>query len=339
MKTSTRKIIILAFLPLLLTMLGCKKEYKTITKINPDGTCERTLIVTTGSQNTDNSILPLPYDSTWQQKWVKDSASDGDYILTAKKSFKTYDDLSMLYNGINKPSMMKVNLKIDKKFRWFFTYYYYDEKYNMFNLFNKVPISNYLTQKELNSYIAGEKEDSINTKINKWEERNYLEDFFNAFLQAAVKLNDPSLTENIINDKKEGLFKKLTDSKSSTDSLVIELSSFYNTNAVYKLKDVIDKEIKSITSKAERMADANGTYLNSVLMPGLIITTNADKIEGNKVSWEFESKKFTFRDFEMKAESRVINVWAVSLSVVIVILILTALLIPVFKKRKNGLIS
>lgn len=337
MKNLTSKIIILAFLPLLLTMLGCKKEYKTITKINSDGSCERTFIITTGSQNTDYSVLPLPYDTTWQPKWVKDTTSDGDYMLTAKKYFKNYDDLSGLYEKINNPNMMKVNLKIEKRFRWFYTYYNYDEKYNVFNLFNKVPISKYLTQKELENYISGKKDDSVAAKVKKWEERNYLEDFIDAYLKAAIKLNDPLLTEKIINDKKEELIKKLSGSKGDTDSLVTELNSFYKTKSFFKLRDVIDREIKSITKRAARMGDADGTYLNSVSMPGLIISTNADKVEGNKVSWEFESKRFTIKDFEMKAESRVMNVWAVSLSAIIVILILTALLIPAFKKRKKGL--
>ncbi len=337
MRNITSKIFILAFLPLLLTMLGCKKEYKTITKINPDGTCERTFIITTGSQNTDYSVLPLPYDSTWKPNWVQDTASKGDFILTAKKYFKNYDDLSGLYEKINDTNMMKVNLKIEKRFKWFYTYYNYDEKYNVFNLFNKVPISKYLTQKELENYLSGKKDEAVNEKVKKWEERNYIEDFIDAYMKAAVKLNDPSLTEQIIKDKKEELFKMLSGSKGDTDSLVMELNSFYKTKANYRLKDVIDKDIKSVTKKIERMGDADGNYLNSVSMPGLIISTNADKIEGNKASWEFESRRFTIRDFEMKAESRVMNVWAVTLSAVIVFLILTSLLIPVFKRRKNGL--
>ena len=337
MRTIISKIITLAILPLLLIMLGCKKEYKTITKINPDGTCERTFIVTTGAQNTNKSVLPLPYDSTWKPYWVQDTASKGDYILTAKKYFKSYDELTGLYERINNPNLIKVNLKIEKRFRWFYTYYNYDEKYKMYNLFNKVPISKYLTQKELDNYIAGKKDDSVKVKVNKWEERNYLEDFIDGYVKAAIKLNDPSLSEKIINDRKEELIRKLAGSKGDTDSMVTQLNSFYKTKSFSKIKDVIDKDINSITKRAERMGDADGNYINSVSLPGLIVTTNADKIEGNKVSWEFESQRFTLNDFEMKAESRVMNVWAVVVSGIAVLLILTVLLIPVFKRRDNGL--
>ena len=334
MKTQNKIKLLIFVIPMLLTIMGCKKEYKTITKVNPDGSCERTFIVTTGSRNTNNTVLPLPYDSTWQTNWVKDTSSS-DYTLTAKKDFKSYDDLSKLYRETDKLDLMKVNLKIEKKFKWFFTYYQYDEKFNKFNLFNKVPISEYLTQQELDNYIAGKKDTLAESKVKKWEERNYIEDFFDAVMSAALKLNDPALSEKIITDKKEELFNAINKSKGDADSLAIELNSFYGTKSFFKLKDVIDSTINSITKRAGRMGDADGNYLNSVIMPGIIINTNADKIEGNRVSWEFESRRFTIKDFEMKAESRVMNVWAVTLSAVIVLLILASLLFPVIKKKKT----
>ncbi len=335
MKTQTKILMTFIILPIAFTIFGCKKDYKTITKINPDGSCERTFIVTTGSKNTDVTVLPLPYDSTWQTKWVKDTSSSGDYILTAKKYFDSYTDLCNLYDRNNKPDMMKVNLKIEKKFRWFFTFYKYDEKYNKFNLFNIVPVSEFLTQKEIDDYTTGRSDSTIEAKVKKWEERNYLEDFVDAIIKAAVKLNDPSLTEKMINDKKEVLFKMLADSKGDSDSLTSELNSIFNTKVFFKLKDVIRNENNSITKRAERMFDAEGNYTNSVLMPGIIIKTNADRIEGNKVAWDFTSKRFTIKDFEMKAESRIMNLWAVYTSALILILIIAALLIPVVKQKKN----
>ena len=334
MKTRINKFFIFFLLPLILAASGCKKDYKTITEIHPDGSCERMFIITSGSQNTDYSALPLPYDSTWQVNWKKDTAGDGDYILTAKKDFNNYEDLNRLYNKINNSAKIKVHVKIEKKFRWFYTYFYYHEEYSVFNLFNKVPISKYLTQQEIQDYISGKKNDAIDDKINKWEERNILEDFYGSLLQAVKKLNDPSLTPEIVASKKEELFKMLDSIKGSNDALLLGLENFYKTNAVYKIKSDIENSFKDIEKKAERMFEAVGSYSNIVTMPGLLLNTNAEKIEGNKVSWEFSSKMFEVTNIEMKAESRVMNTWALLVSAVLVLLILASFFIPSMSRRK-----
>ena len=336
MNTQLNKSLILYCLSLVLIFTGCKKDYKTTTKINTDGTCERSFVVTSDSGKIYNSVLPLPFDSTWQINWKKDTTGS-DYIFTAKKNFNSFDQLSNLYEKINNPDKLKIHLKIEKNFRWFYTYYYYTEKYDVFNLFNKVPVSKYLTQQEIQVYLSGKENDTLKAKIKAWEERNYLEDFIESISNAAGKLNDSSITPQRIVSKKNELLKILNGKDMSNEKLLAEMKNIFKTNAVYGLKDDIDKSIKKIMEKAERMYDAEGSYFNSVLMPGLLISTNADKVQGSKVSWEFSSDRFTIRSLEMNAESRVMNTWAVIISSVVVLLILVLILLPAIKNRRTNL--
>ncbi len=45
----------------------------------------------------------------------------------------------------------------------------------------------------------------------------------------------------------------------------------------------------------------------NVEMPGTIVKTNADKVEGNRATWTFNSERFRDADYEMKATSRVMK--------------------------------
>jgi hypothetical protein len=64
--------------------------------------------------------------------------------------------------------------------------------------------------------------------------------------------------------------------------------------------------------KWKRFNDILGTmgYKNQVLMPGTLYSSNGDSVSGNLVSWNFDSFDCLIVDYEMKAESRVTNIWA-----------------------------
>ncbi len=334
MKTILKKFVSVSVLILIVAASGCKKDYKTITRINSDGFCERAFIITGDTSGIFNSVLPMPFDSTWQITVKKDSTGR-DSSFTAKKNFTSFKELSILYEKINNPNRLKVHLNIGKKFRWFYTYFYYTEKYDKFNLFDKIPLSKYLSDQEIKNYIAGKVNDKINEKIKEWEERNYLEFFIDLLAKDAARLNNPEFTPDMIIQKKNEVLELLKKSDMNNEKLVAGLEKLFNTKAVYALKDDIDKIVNKIMQNIERMNDADGSYSNSVMMPGLLISTNAAIVEGSKVKWEFTSDNFTVTGLEMKAESRVMNTWAVILSAVLVVLIIVLLLLPALRRRRS----
>jgi hypothetical protein len=71
-------------------------------------------------------------------------------------------------------------------------------------------------------------------------------------------------------------------------------------------------------------------------MPGLLTSTNADSVKNGimyfGVSWE----KYFTTDYEMKAVSKIKNVWAYYVSAGIVLLALIALLAGIVRKRTKG---
>ena len=80
-------------------------------------------------------------------------------------------------------------------------------------------------------------------------------------------------------------------------------------------------------------SSVNGNYKNEVTIPGIILSTNAKTIEGNKAVWEFDENRFCYVDYKMVVKSRAVNVWAFIVSGVIVLAVIVLLIIPKFKKK------
>ena len=66
-------------------------------------------------------------------------------------------------------------------------------------------------------------------------------------------------------------------------------------------------------------------------MPGRVFTTNADKLTGDALSWDFEPVRFFLMDFEMKASSRAANPWIMILTGLISVMLASIL----FLKHKR----
>ena len=81
---------------------------------------------------------------------------------------------------------------------------------------------------------------------------------------------------------------------------------------------------------------SKNTYRNSVVMPGLIVNTNASSLEGNRASWNSYLPITYFQDFDMWVTTQVINWWAIGVTGVLVLGGLILLLIAPFRRKRCG---
>lgn len=64
----------------------------------------------------------------------------------------------------------------------------------------------------------------------------------------------------------------------------------------------------------------DGRYQSEIEMPWTVVHSNADSVAGQILYWRPMLNKFVYMDYEMYAESRRMNMWAVAVSGVVVIL-------------------
>ncbi|MCX6169270.1 MAG: hypothetical protein NTX65_08020 [Ignavibacteriales bacterium] len=313
----------------LFSLAGCKEEYKTTTKINRDGSCERIIVAKVDSSRIMNGKFLVPHDKSWDLQY-KTLGADTQKVFIVHKKFDDVNQLNEEYKGKNK---VGVEIKFDKKFRWFFTYLTYKEEYKTYNRFNRIPLKSFLSQEEYNKLGTEDTNKSLKNRLDQFVEENILEEFYQQFIENVREEKD-SLLLNMLVSKKRELKDSLVAGPGNSDSIIRSLQKVLGSKKVALYKENIDRIMKNINSDLEQMSGIDGEYTNEVIMPGIILNTNASTLEGNKATWKFNQDKFAYIDYVMIVESRVSNIWTVYITGGVIVVVIGLLLLPKFRKNK-----
>jgi len=314
------------FIPLIVLLLlsasGCKKEKKTTTKINSDGSCTRTVVVNPASDTV--STFPVPTDNSWETRLEGDT--EKVYVAT-----KRFDDVSQLNNEYERADKVGVDIQFEKKFRWFFTYCSFQETYKPCFLIQRIQLRDFLTQEEFARYEKGDTSKSLKEKVDQFVMTNIYEEFYKQLIDSVEQLHDPSLPMSVFIAKKKDIdFHDIGD---KPKEVVEYLEKILGLKLSGKLGRQIDGIMKSVEAKVQFMLDAGGDYVNEVEMPGIVLNTNANTVEGNNVVWHFNEDKFALLGYTMNVESRIANTWAVVVTGGVLLVIVGLLLFPQVRRK------
>lgn len=325
------RIVSLIIILLAVGFTGCKKEYKTTTKINYDGSCDRIIVARIDSAGINNIAFPFPKDKRWDVQYKK-LENDTQKVYVAHKKFENVNDIN---EELANEKKFGLTIKFEKKFRWFFTYFNYRETYKAYNQFNHIPLESYLSPGDYNLYLSGDTSQTLKQKLDFFFEENLYEEFFSQFSSELDKLQPKVImSEQLLNKKKE-LKESLITGSGEVDEVLKTIENMFNIKQASILKPVIDRIMLRINDKIEKMFNYDGVYTNEVIMPGIILNTNANTIEANKVIWRFNENRFCYVDNEMLVESRAINMWAIYVTIAVVAILIILLIVPRLRKEKN----
>jgi hypothetical protein len=319
----------------ILAMAGCKESFTVVTSLFTDGSCDRVITVSSDTMSIPTVAFPLPIDSTWEISWKAPAQKGEKYLLTARKHFAHIDSMRQAYARINDSTKIRIDVSVEQNFRWFYTYFTYKEKYGSFNPFRSIPLSDFMTGAEVQRYLAGERSDSLKKKRDAWEMHNMFEVYYQGLLDGARNLHHPSLPPSLIESKKEELYTVLMSS--GTNDVVGQTAAVLGTQVVRKLSNELNAGVNDIMRKSEIASRADGDYVSTVVMPGTILDTNAGEVKGNNVVWRFSDEHLGMADFEMRAESRSVNVWPMAVTG-LVVLLLIFLPIGIRRSRERQLV-
>jgi hypothetical protein len=226
------------------------------------------------------------------------------------------------------PGKISVDVKFEKQFRWFYTYFTYQEVYRSYFPFKGIPLKSFLTNTE---YTQFEKEDTskaLKNRFDKFLERNILEEFYGQLIDSVENLRDPLLPISTFQAKRTDFINRGEDIFKHSKGDIEYLEKILGLKLRGKLGRQIDGIMKSIDKKVDYMMGAGGSYINEVVMPGIILNTNAHAVEGNKVSWKFDEEKFLYVDHTMIVESRIANPWVTYATGGVLIVLVALLMLP-----------
>lgn len=325
-----------------LALSGCNDHQETRTIIHLDGTCERTIVVENdGTDHWPRGPFPLPVPGTgWDTVRIASDTAHKEKRWSYTRTFPSLQALQEEYRPTGDSSHFGVRVSIERHFRWFYTYFTYREIYCKFTHDTLVDPHVVLSDDEIRRYSDGDTSQTLKRKIEEWNTRNLFEMIIRRLARDAQSFHDSSLAEVMLDEHKEEFFRVL-GGKDFPDSLR-DHSSFRGTKTkmftedgglstdgiealteigVRTFQTASFRKLKTSLNPAFTEAvqhwltdpkgdEASGNYGNSIVLPGVLLETNAPDVKGNEASWHLDVRQLQLRDYEMHAESRTVNLWA-----------------------------
>lgn len=335
--------VIYPFLLCLLIISGCR-EITVTTRVNEDGSFTRFIKITGDSSDVFRTDLPYPVDDSWSRNAVQDSSEKGDYIMVYTKTYKTSDQLNTeIKQDTGWMKDLSRNVSISKRFGFFYSYLSFHETYQAINPFAELNYPDRLTEEE-KRYLTGQKipltsSDSAkqNQVTDRFEElltKAVANEIVNTLQAGIVQLKNPELKADQVENYRDSIEIKLEDYHVNMHVYIDFYKDWVANEAVEELKKIEPPLFDKLDRKVSYLLNAlfMDSYSQTVEMPGLITMTNAESVTGNKASWKINSDQFFFDLFEMKVESRVVNIWAFLLSGMLIFAAIILLFIRVNKR-------
>jgi len=355
------KLAIIAIVPLINNCTS--HDFNMYTHINPDGSCYREILVNTDSsfvaRDTSKSPFPMKIDSGWVVTFLKKNADDsvwfrkfhtnnnykyGDstysYFALARKEFPSINNLAekFRFNDSGWDSIVPI-ITFDKKFRWFYTWFNYNETYPHVNPFKRVPINNYLSDNEIETWF-GERKDiftgkngieasemlkNLEEKADAWFEKSYYEEVFSAYLRNYNQFNNLPVDSATFALAKDSIYQLMKDSSEKNSKTGIEddflkaFDIYFHTSAfTQNITDEMEKTIEENIPDLTRFFTSEMKYMLS--LPGKVFETNAPFINGDTLAWKVDAYRFFVNDYDLIALSRKPNYWAFFVTGIIIAL-------------------
>jgi|GEM_PF-2969910 len=356
------RLFVIAIVIAITGLFSCtSKSYVNTTEVFNDGSCNHTMMLNIDSSKIGSQQFPVIIDSSWKQNLKIKTPGDNQLELSASKSFKHVDDINKeIPNDSNNWSKLDHSVRLEKKFRWFYSYLTYTEIYKKVNPFELVPVTDYISHDELQvltseptEYLAGRDSAEIEKIRDEIMDKAFIRlqaSIFEEFIQTLNKnvhqLENPAITSKSISENRDTILASLqlkdddiSDVLFDVDSLLRICSKCMGYQSFEKLKPSVNPAFKNYIEKGEKieLVFDLGTddFQHTVIMPGLLMNTNCKTVIGNKIQWQSPVLKCFFKDYSIYVTSRVTNRWAFIVSGFFMMLLILGLVAGSFLKKRQ----
>jgi len=330
---------------LLLALASCR-EVTVTTVVHEDGSFTRIFTITGDSSDVFRKDLPYPVDSTWTTEYRKDSTGDNKYFLTYSKTFKRSKELNdEIAADTGWRRQLNRHFDIGKSFGFFYSYPQYREVIKAANPFREYDYQDYLDQEDIlwlsGQKIALNKTDSARLESADERANEYFEDvltreIIKVLQKASAGFDDDKLLPQDIILYQDSIKHYIDDNWDNLDHYIDLYYRWTKSPSVKKLHESDPPIFQELNKKVHFLMEVMlmESYTVEAELPGIIMETNSTVLEGNKVEWTVDPMSFMFEDYEMNAQSRIVNEWAYWLSGGILFLLVLVLVIKLVVRGK-----
>jgi len=344
-----KTIKLLTILLSLFLVMSCDTYHQVITHVNRDGSIERTVFARGDSafMAGNNAGNPFQFDLTDQWTVTRyDSVinrtfwgKDMKFNVSVHGKFTSPEEYTRLTQAKEEYKQLVLPTeKLQKKFRWFYTYYTYNAVYNNLSARLPIPMDLYLTKEEQLMYFQSNLSafegrngleqhavlDDITDKCEQWYERSVFQITFDAVAEILLESGETEYNSRLQN-LGDTLFimakPKLDKADASSNLITAVLDQYFSTNyfTTFLLANGTAVEDR-IEQKSKLLSLFENSLSFSLEMPGSITQANTQLRDGNMLVWKVDAFRFLTDDYSLQAQSRVLNVWTVVLTLLLLVI-------------------
>ncbi len=348
MKKTRVMLKALGLLTMLFLLPGCLDIYLTTT-VHPNGSLTRTMVFEGDSADIVENSLYMLVDEKWDTAWYTVDKEKLKFV--ADRKFKNAREMNRILNPADTNRLqIRSEARLEKRFRWFFTYLDYTETMLATNPFKTIGAEEYLTENELRLIKMDDEQREKDTTYQEEEfaqaEKNFelfiarsvLVEFVSLFITTPELVTASGLTKEEFENSREALLLHLQKNSdfTSLEDMLYETARYFDMEFIESLDEKYKDHYANMASKLNFVQGLwDDKFTISLRMPGLMMDTGSKELVGNNSSWKIDPFKFYLDDFSMQCESRIVNTWAFVISGIIIIIALISISTGLLKKRKK----
>ena len=349
------------------------RDVITTTIVHRDGSLDRIITVTGDSSEVFDSTLAIPRDSSWEViRQGRQEQDSSQFIYSIRKSFRNAVALNREFGAESSDTTRPARrVTLTKRFRWFYTFVTYREVYPQWNQYTFVPMRDYFTGRELqalNNELVDDAADlilspqdslALETKFNTWLAKNLFEAIYRTLIAVTMDSPGVGVSPEMLQSARDSVWNVVRDSSDAGTDPDADLVTRVTGRVLDKpaaLQEILQAHQEEFETVSEAMDFFGGLHevpenlrsigiqprpeyasndSNAVEMPGLILDTNAKNVQGNTVGWEIDQGYYFVYDYPMWVESRVVNWWAIVVTALVLVALITGVVFSFVWQRKK----
>lgn len=331
-------------------LASCSANYRMITRIHEDGKMDREVYALADSAFRVGDRSNNPFLFQLGREWTVENLDScltvdffGEQGKLNVKAFRTEEGKEIPSFFSPKAEWMEPlavpQERLEKHFRWFYTYYTYTCDFREVTEKGPVPIDHYLSKQKqallfqgdisgyrgMNGVELKNELDDAEQKFIEWFYHTQFElsyEVVELFLQktgdatwlAKVKKAKSEVFETDENRKKED--------ECSPEDVCTLLDKHYDTAFFRDLYKANEKEMQQAYEEKCITMELFGYQIKFELtMPGELLSANTSLRENDRLVWKVDAYRLLGGNYVLKAESRVMNGWTFCVTGLLIVLV------------------
>lgn len=315
---------------------SCTTYYYVRTDVSKNLDVERSVY----ASSADGSSVDFPFDMTedWKVSMLPESLEVDFYDAQEKMTCQAscsgrIRDVALASKDVPNP-LLRPSESLDKRFRWFYTYYDYNAQFKGLKEMLPLPFDGYITDEQVEIFFRGANPpegwngvemyyllDDINHNFAKWHsDATYFVmcDIFEPYCTKQQSVALDTLKHRFMEGiEREVMFAMKPDEFEDRLAAVLPDSGFgkiYEDNSA-AIDSAYEKEIEIIEC-------FETAFMYTVDLPGRYVAGNAVEFMDGSPTWKVDAYRLMAGDLKLSATSRQVNVWAFPVTFAVILLLL-----------------